>query len=69
MDPEVTTRNMSEWNADENPYEILGLNVEATKDEQRKVSRAEEKVTLHFMFQSFQSFATAMFSDVRIPSL
>ena len=29
---------MGDWNADENPYEILGLTVEATKDEQRKAS-------------------------------
>ena len=29
---------MGDWNADENPYEILGLSVEATKDEQKKAS-------------------------------
>jgi hypothetical protein len=29
---------MGDWNADENPYEVLGLPLESTKEERKKVN-------------------------------
>lgn len=44
---------MGDWNADENPYEVLGLTVEATKDEQRKV-----EIFIYFQPQTSNSLTS-----------
>ncbi len=43
---------MGDWSADDNPYEVLGLPLESTKDEHRKV-----KIVLHLLKQLFSSIS------------
>lgn len=35
---EKTSESMSDWSADDNPYEVLGLPLESTKEEHKKVT-------------------------------